>query len=484
MFSPIPFQLFGLLIVSFLVLRFLYKSSLLYVLSKWWRWFQDACHVYQFYKVPQFNEHMQENQLYRKVSAYLNSLASVEDSDFANLMSGNKSKEINVGLDPDRPVSDTFLGARVVWRNEKSEMDGSRALVLKVRRTDRGRILRPYLQHIHSVFDEIERKEVRLYVNTEPERNGWWRSVPFNHPATIETVVMDSDVKNKVKSDLESFLKSKQYYHRLGRVWKRSYLLYGSPGTGKSSFVAGMAKFLRYDVYDIDLSKVSADSDLKMLLLQTTNKSMIVIEHLDRFLAEKPTAVSLAGILNFMDGILSCCGEERVMVFTMHGKDQIDPTVLRPGRIDVHVHFPLCDFSAFKSLASSHLGIKEHKLFAQVEEMFQRGSSLSPAEICQIMISNRTSSSRALKAVITALQLQTSAENSESGRLSKNASGRGPEESGETKSFFNGESVHMMKDLGKLYGLLRMRSRRKSSDDMDLAEKENSQHGTSLATKL
>ncbi|KAL2497551.1 P-loop containing nucleoside triphosphate hydrolase superfamily protein [Abeliophyllum distichum] len=83
-------------------------------------------------------------------------------------------------------------------------------------------------EHIHSVFDEIEQKqkEVRLFVNAESERqrNGQWRSVPFTHPATMETVVMDADLKTKIKSDLENFLKSKQYYHWLGRVWKRSYL--------------------------------------------------------------------------------------------------------------------------------------------------------------------------------------------------------------------------------------------------------------------
>ncbi|PSS32972.1 AAA-ATPase [Actinidia chinensis var. chinensis] len=478
MFPANPILLLGLIVVSYLVLRFLYKSSALHRINKWWRWIEDWCHVHQFYKVPQFNEHMQENQLYRKVSVYLNSLASVEDSDFANLFSGNKSNEINVVLDPDQTVIDTFLSARVHWTNEKSASDGSRALVLKIRRNDKRRILRPYLQHIHTVFDEMEqiRKEVKLYINaeTDPERNGRWRSVPFSHPATIDAVAMEADLKTKVKSDLESFLKSKQYYHRLGRVWKRSYLLYGPSGTGKSSFVAGMAKFLCYDVYDINLSNVVDDSDLKMLLLQTTNKSLIVIEDLDRYLAEKSTAVSLSGILNFMDGIFSCCGEERVMVFTMNVKDQIDPTVLRPGRIDVHVHFPLCDFSAFKTLANSYLGLKEHKLFPQVEEIFQTGSSLSPAEIGEIMISNRTSPSRALKSVITALQ--TNAERSrESARVGQRltASSSGREEPIESGSFFSRENV---KEVRKLYGLLRLRSGRKSSMDLDSVEKENSRH--------
>uniref|UniRef100_A0A5B7B188 AAA+ ATPase domain-containing protein n=1 Tax=Davidia involucrata TaxID=16924 RepID=A0A5B7B188_DAVIN len=474
-----PFLLLGviiiIIIVLYLVLRFLSKTSLLYILKKWWRLLEDSCFVYQFYKVPQFNEHMQENQLYRKVSTYLNSLPFVEDSDYANLFSGNKSNEINVVLDSNQVVTDTFLSARVYWKNEKCEPNGSIALVLKIRRNDKRRILRPYLQNILTVFDEIEQrgKEIKLFVNAEaePQKNGRWRSIPFTHPSTIDTVTMDADLKNKVKSDLESFLKSKQYYHRLGRVWKRSYLLCGPSGTGKSSFVAGMAKFLCYDVYDIDLSKVSDDSDLKMLLLQTTNKSMIVIEDLDRYLSEKSTAVSLSGILNFMDGILSCCGEERVMVFTMNSKDHVDPTVLRPGRIDVHVQFPLCDFPAFKTLANSYLGLKEHKLFPQVEEIFQTGASLSPAEIGEIMISNRNSPSRALKSVITALQ--TNGDGRGSSKMSQSASGRAVEEAGESGSFFCRESVHSVREFRKLYGLLRMRSSRKESVDLDSVEKEN-----------
>ncbi|KAI9079296.1 hypothetical protein K1719_038781 [Acacia pycnantha] len=67
-----------------------------------------------------------------------------------------------------------------------------------------------------------------------------WRSVLFTHPSTLDTITMETDLKNKVKSDLESFLKAKQYYQRLGRVWKQSFLLYETSGTGKSSFVADL----------------------------------------------------------------------------------------------------------------------------------------------------------------------------------------------------------------------------------------------------
>ncbi|KAK8964664.1 hypothetical protein KSP40_PGU009853 [Platanthera guangdongensis] len=71
-------------------------------------------------------------------------------------------------------------------------------------------------------------------------------------------------------------------------------------------------------------------------------------------------------MLNFMDGVFSCCAEERVMVFTTRSKNTLDPTVIRSGRLDVHIHFPLCDFTAFKTLESNYLGLKDHKLYQQV----------------------------------------------------------------------------------------------------------------------
>ncbi|KAI3508097.1 hypothetical protein L1887_23098 [Cichorium endivia] len=518
---------FVVAIIGFwLIHRILSRTLLGHYLQKKWRVLEEFFHGHQFYKIPRFNQHMQENQVYRKVFTYLNSLPSAEDSDFVNLFSGdNKPNEINLVINAAHQMfSDTYLGSRIFWKFEKD------CLVLKMRKKEKRRILSSYLQHIHNVTDEIEQKtkRIRIHINAEkePEKNGRWTSVPFTHPATIDTAVLDSDLKNKMKSDLESFLKSEQYYHRLGRVWKRSYLLYGPSGTGKSSFIAGMAKFLCYDIYDVDLSKVANDSDLKLLLLQTTRRSMIVVEDLDRYLVDKSTTVNLSGILNFMDGIISSCGEERVMVFTVSNKEKIDPTVLRPGRIDVHVQFPLCDFPAFKTLANSHLGIKEHKLFPQVEEIFQTGASLSQAEIGEIMIFNRGSPTRALKTVITALKsnsdtrvtlsasksVPTVSETKKeeplrlthsvsvggalgvpSGlighggpaglpvptRLMHSGSARTVEESRESR-LFHRERIPTIKEFKKFYGLLKTKNNKKEFMDFDGSEKENSRHDIML----
>ena len=53
-------------------------------------------------------------------------------------------------------------------------------------------------------------------------------------------------------------------------------LLYGPPGTGKSSLIAAIANYLKFDVYDLELSSVSSDVLLKRILLSTINRESIL----------------------------------------------------------------------------------------------------------------------------------------------------------------------------------------------------------------
>lgn len=409
-------------IIFLLLLRLFFSfKSLLYLLSRLWRCLEDQTQVYQYFSIPRFSsDGFHENHLFRKAFSYISALPSLQDSDSITLYSSSRN-DFHLHLtSPGHSVSDHYLGARLSWSYESSP---DQRFILKLRRQDRHRVLLPYLQQVETLADEIElrRREIKLFTHVS---NGW-KSVPFTHPATLDTVAMDADVKSRVKSDLESFIKGRAYYHRLGRVWRRSYLLHGPPGTGKSSFAAAMAKFLCYDIYDFDLSRFSDVSEMRAFLLQTTPRSVILVEDLDLHLSEEKHTMALSGVLNFMDGVFSCCGEERVMVVTMTAPPK-DSAVLRPGRVDVHVHFPLCDFGAFKTLASSYLGLKDHKLYPQVEEVFQSGARLSPAEVGEIMLANRASPSRALKSVINALQQSSSCSSSAvtSGRLTTSATRR------------------------------------------------------------
>jgi chaperone BCS1 len=108
-----------------------------------------------------------------------------------------------------------------------------------------------------------------------------WTAVELRHPSTFNTLAMDGKLKRSVMDDLERFVKRKDYYLRTGRAWKRGYLLYGPTGTGKSSLIAAMANYLKFDIYDLELTEVRSNSDLRRLLVRMSNRSILVVEDID-----------------------------------------------------------------------------------------------------------------------------------------------------------------------------------------------------------
>ena len=117
---------------------------------------------------------------------------------------------------------------------------------------------------------------------------------------------MDPKLKQEIKDDLERFTSRKEFYKKVGKAWKRGYLLYGPPGTGKSSLVAAMANYLKFDIYDLELTSISRDSDLKKVLLTTQNRSIVVIEDIDRSIQSSDSVVRKVILLIFF--ILFFCG--------------------------------------------------------------------------------------------------------------------------------------------------------------------------------
>jgi SpoVK/Ycf46/Vps4 family AAA+-type ATPase len=219
---------------------------------------------------------------------------------------------------------------------------------------------------------------------------------------------MDRAKKKDIMDDLDAFRSNRDFYRRTGKPWKRGYLLYGPPGTGKSTMVAAMANYLDYDIYDVELTVVNTNTDLRRLLIETTSKSIIVIEDIDCSLDitgdraarqrrrpgggppkdddDRPrNTVTLSGLLNFIDGLWSACGGERIVVFTTNHVDKLDPALIRRGRMDMHIEMSYCGFEAFQTLAKNYLDIDEHELFGTVEEVL-REAKLTPADVAECLM--------------------------------------------------------------------------------------------------
>ncbi|KAI4321920.1 hypothetical protein MLD38_035247 [Melastoma candidum] len=176
--------------------------------------------------------------------------------------------------------------------------------------------------------------------------------------------------------------------------------------------IAAMANFLNYDVYDLELTTVKDNSELRKLLIETSGKSIIVIEDIDCSLdltgqrkkqvkkddendipakklaneEDKPSKVTLSGLLNFIDGIWSACGGERIIVFTTNHVEKLDPALIRRGRMDKHIEMSYCCFEAFKLLAKNYLDLNDvHELFPVVRDLLEV-AEMTPADVAENLL--------------------------------------------------------------------------------------------------
>ena len=69
-------------------------------------------------------------------------------------------------------------------------------------------------------------------------------------------------------------------WHNDNVIEQKRYLMYSPPGTGKSSLIAAITNYLKFDVYDLELANILSDADLKAML-DIDRKSITVIEDID-----------------------------------------------------------------------------------------------------------------------------------------------------------------------------------------------------------
>ncbi|XP_042403050.1 AAA-ATPase At3g50940-like [Zingiber officinale] len=377
------------------------------------------------------------NELYGAVQIYLGAHC-LDDAAVVRLTKHRDSPLPAASLPAYHTTYDSFQGIPIEWKSVVvAQADGSgpsgrssrpaehHSLKLTFHNRHRHAVRSLYIPH---VLEEAKRiaiasRQRRLFTNRADtiygdDRRNLWSPVPFSHPSTFDTLAIDPALRDDIRRDLLRFVGRRDYYARVGRSWKRGYLLHGPPGTGKTSLIAAIANLLEFDVYDLELTAVHSNTALRRLLASTTPKSVVVIEDADCSLdltdrkkkkknkqdeknaktgeaEEEPTpasdrsgfsTVSLSGVLNFVDGLWSSSVGERLMILTTNHPERLDPAMLRPGRMDRKIHLSYCGPEAFRVLARNYLEVgEEHPRMVEAEELL-REVEMTPAEVAEVFM--------------------------------------------------------------------------------------------------
>ncbi|XP_057447558.1 AAA-ATPase ASD, mitochondrial-like [Lotus japonicus] len=449
-------------------------ASIMFVYAMFERFFPPHLHIYVrkythkltglFYPYIQITfpentgEKLRRSEAYTKIQTYLGEYSSQSAKRLKAEVVKDSQSPLVLSMDDNEEITDEFKGVKLWWAAHYSinksqsfsfypSSDEKRFFRLTFHKRYRDLITTSYIQHVLDEGKKIASRNRQLKLYTNNPSNDWsrykstkWSHIHFEHPARFETLAMDPKKKEEIINDLDVFRDGKEYYAKVGKAWKRGYLLYGPPGTGKSTMIAAMANFMNYDVYDLELTAVKENTELKKLLIETSSKSIIVIEDIDCSIDltgqrkkkkkekdedededEKPknpakkaeeeekkgSKVTLSGLLNFIDGIWSACGGERIIIFTTNFVDKLDPALIRRGRMDMHIEMSYCSYEAFKVLAKNYLDVVDdsHSFFPIIEKLLGE-TNMSPADVAEnLMPKSRTKDSdTSLKNLIQALE--------------------------------------------------------------------------------
>lgn len=164
---------------------------------------------------------------------------------------------------------------------------------------------------------------------------------------TLDTVIIDRDIKEELIRIIEEFKISEEWYTSRGLAYKKTFIFHGVPGTGKTSIVKALACHFKMNIALLNLNTIS-DEMLMQAVATIPRRSILAIEDFDSAKATKrrdaivakmqsPSIMeiellTLTGILNALDGVV---GMHNTLTFmTTNVLDDIDPAIYRKGRVD------------------------------------------------------------------------------------------------------------------------------------------------------
>tara|TARA_B100000214_G_scaffold326590_1_gene264719 strand:- start:590 stop:1729 length:1140 start_codon:yes stop_codon:yes gene_type:complete len=187
-------------------------------------------------------------------------------------------------------------------------------------------------------------------------RNELWRRDSSVPERSIDSVILDPSIMKKLKKDLDDFIDpvTVNWYSKHCIPFKRGYLFYGNPGTGKTSTISAIASYLKRKVYKLNLVAPGlCDNSLLDAVNSIKRNSILVMEDIDALFGvhrEKSESFSttFSGLLNAIDGLGDSKGH--IFIMTSNHPEKIDTALRRKGRVDLEIEFKACTREQAKNM--------------------------------------------------------------------------------------------------------------------------------------
>jgi len=206
---------------------------------------------------------------------------------------------------------------------------------------------------------------------------------------------LDAQIQ-EIKESVELPLTHPEYYEEMGIKPPKGVILYGPPGTGKTLLAKAVANqtsatFLRVVGSELIQKYLGDGPKLVRELFRVADEhspSIVFIDEIDavgtkRYDSnsggEREIQRTMLELLNQLDGFDSR-GDTKVIMAT-NRIETLDPALIRPGRIDRKIEFPLPDEKTKRRIFNIHTGKMTLAEDVDLEEYIMSKDDLSGADI-------------------------------------------------------------------------------------------------------